>query len=118
MLRPPEDGAPFDHTTIIATLHKLFDLGPPPEARARQAPDLLSALRLERPPNSGPACIDATETRPTRDEMHFHQRRRSNKYQRRLLWPGSLLAAAAAKAAAHTHRARRNRFPLRGEAGA
>ena len=110
VLRPPEDGAPFDHTTIIATLHKLFDLGPPPGARARQAPDLLSALRLERPENSGPACIDATETRPTRDEMHFHRRRPSNSYQRRLLWPGSLLAAAAAKAAAHTHRARRNRF--------
>jgi phospholipase C len=106
VVRPPQAGPPFDHTSIIATLHRLFGLGTPPGARAASAPDLLPALSLDRPSNAGPPGIDATDSVPTREEMHFHRRRPSNSYQRRLLWPGSLLAAAAAKAAAHTHRTR------------
>jgi phospholipase C len=107
VIRPPEGGPPFDHTSIIATLDALFDLGPPLSKRAAQAPTLLSALQLAQPDNGGPARIGATETQPTRQEMRALHRRPRNNYQRRLLWPGTLVAALAAKAAAHTHRARR-----------
>jgi phospholipase C len=109
VIRPAEDGPPFDHTSLIATLDALFGLGPPLSARAAHAPTLLPALSLERPENGGPARIDATETEPTRAEMHATHRRPHNNYQRRLLWPGALLATGAAKAAAHAHHHARRR---------
>lgn len=65
--RPIEDGPayPFDHTSIIATVRKLFNLGEPLTARDRVAPDLLGALSLALPTNDGPARIDpSTETPP------------------------------------------------------
>lgn len=55
ILRPP-GSTPFDHTTIIATLCKLFALDPLTK-RDRSAPDLLSALSLETPSNAGPAYL-------------------------------------------------------------
>lgn len=108
VIRPPTDGPPFDHTSIIATLDALFDLGEPLSLRAARAPTLLPALQLARAENHGPARIDATETEPDREEMAAARRLGHNNYQRRLLWPGSLLAAGAAKAAAHVHRARKS----------
>ena len=59
VVRPPAaaDGGratPFDHCSIQATLHKLFDLGPPLTPRVAAAPDLLSALTLAAPENGGP----------------------------------------------------------------
>lgn len=107
VIRPPEDGPPFDHTSLIATLDALFGLAPPLSARVAAAPDLLSALRLDGPQNLGPSCIDVANSWPTREEMRALHRLPRNNYQRRLRWPGSLIATFAAKAAAHTHRARR-----------
>ncbi len=113
VLRPPEDGPPFDHTSIIATLFALFDLGAPLSARAAVAPDLFSAALLERPENSGPACIGATAAEPTRQELGSLHRLAPNSHQRRLRWPGALLPGLAAAAAAHTHRAGRRVRPRR-----
>ncbi len=107
VLRPPKAGPPFDHTSIIATLGRLFDLGPPLSARTAAAPDLLSAGLLDRPENLGPASIDATEAGPTREEVRALRRLAPNSHQRRMRWPGSLLPGLAAAAAAHTHRAGR-----------
>jgi phospholipase C len=107
IVRPPEGAPPFDHTSLIATLHALFNLGAPLSPRVAAAPDLISALQLERPENMGPPLIDITVSRPTREEMRAMRRRPRNNYQRRLRWPGSLLAAFGASAAAHAHRARR-----------
>jgi phospholipase C len=45
---------PFDHTSILATLRKLFALGTPFTARDKIAPDLLSQLSLNVPSNDGP----------------------------------------------------------------
>ena len=104
VIRPPSDGPPFDHTSIIATLDRLFHLGAPMSPRAARAPDLLPALTLARPENGGPDCIDATDTAPDREEMQGTRALPRNNYQRRLMWPGALLGAGAAKAAAHTHR--------------
>ncbi|HUN42139.1 MAG TPA: alkaline phosphatase family protein [Acetobacteraceae bacterium] len=109
VVRPPSDGPPFDHTSIIATLDRLFDLGTPLSPRVARAPDVLSALTLSRPENGGPDRIHRADTEPDREEMQATLGLRRNNYQRRLMWPGALLAAGAAKAAAHTHRASRGR---------
>jgi phospholipase C len=50
---------PFDHTSVIATLRKRFDLGPPLTARDAAAPDLAAALTLSEPKNLGPERIEA-----------------------------------------------------------
>jgi phospholipase C len=107
ILRAPAGGPPFDHTSIISTLNALFDLGAPLSDRAAAAPDLLPTLRLEQPENMGPACIDVTKLKPTQEEMRSMHRLPHNSYQRRLRWPGALMATLAARTAAHTHRARR-----------
>ncbi len=107
VIRPPENGPPFDHTSLIATFDALFGLSPPLTARVAAAPDLLSALTLERPENMGPPRIDVANSWPTREEMRAMHKLPRNSYQRRLRWPGALMATFAAKAAAHTHRARR-----------
>jgi phospholipase C len=49
---------PFDHTSIIATLRKLFPIGGPLTNRDRMAPDLLGPLSLLDPTNDGPLHID------------------------------------------------------------
>jgi len=111
VLRPPADGPPFDHASIIGTLGALFDLGTPLSPRVAAAPGLLPVL-LARPDNPGPQCIDANEARATREEVRSLHRRSPNSHQRRMRWPGVLVAGLAAKAAAHGHRTRR-RLPLR-----
>jgi phospholipase C len=65
---PNADGNtyPFDHTSIIATIRKLFGLGQKLTERDDKAPDLLSALSLVVPANDGPASID-----PGLDESKF-----------------------------------------------
>jgi phospholipase C len=62
IIRPPQNPAgepifPFDHASIIATLHKLFELGPPMTPRVAAAPDLLCAPTLEQPENDGPEHV-------------------------------------------------------------
>jgi phospholipase C len=49
---------PFDHSSIIATLRRLFSLGDALTNRDRVAPDLLGPLSLENPTNDGPTHID------------------------------------------------------------
>lgn len=106
VLRPPDDGPPFDHTSIIATLSALFDLGAPLSPRSAAAPDLLSTLRLECPDNPGPPSIYATEAKATREETRALRDLPNNGHQRRMHHPSTLVPALAAQAAAHTHRAK------------
>ncbi|MDQ2803694.1 MAG: hypothetical protein M3Y41_13825, partial [Pseudomonadota bacterium] len=68
VVRPPKDGPPFDHTSLIATLHRLFDLGPAPTPRVAAAPDLLSALALDAPDNRGPEQLEPSDARADRAE--------------------------------------------------
>lgn len=60
---------PFDHTSIIATLRKLFDLGPPLTDRDDAAPDLLGPLSLLEPTNDGPDNITPQAAQPTAAEI-------------------------------------------------
>jgi|KBSMisStandDraft_5_1062788.scaffolds.fasta_scaffold02343_3 phospholipase C len=57
VLRPPPGGYPFDHTSIIATLNKLFGPFEPLTQRDQHAPDLLGCLGLSAPTNYGPRSI-------------------------------------------------------------
>jgi phospholipase C len=61
-MRAPASGPPFDHTSVIATLRKRFNLGAPLSKRDAVAPDLGSAADawLAKPDNLGPDHIDAT----------------------------------------------------------
>jgi phospholipase C len=55
----PHNGPPypFDHTSVIATLRKCFNLGGPLTQRDAVAPDLESVLNLDTPSNDGPAMV-------------------------------------------------------------
>ncbi|HET9389968.1 MAG TPA: alkaline phosphatase family protein [Steroidobacteraceae bacterium] len=59
ILRAPAGTRPFDHTSIIATLRKRFDLGDALTARDASAPDLSGVLSLQTPDNLGPPRVDA-----------------------------------------------------------
>ena len=101
IVRPPlgPDGAetgPFDHTSILATLHKLFDIGAPMTPRVAAAPDLLSALTLERPGNDGPERLTIDPHRPQAPELKKFRRRRRNQNQRNLRNPLLFLPRGAA----------------------
>ncbi|HVB66331.1 MAG TPA: alkaline phosphatase family protein [Acetobacteraceae bacterium] len=61
VLRAPGP-VPFDHTTIIATLRALWNIGPL-TARDAAAPHLLGLL-TDQPDNDGPARIDALPLAP------------------------------------------------------
>jgi phospholipase C len=101
VIRPPSgrDGAPgfpFDHASIPATLHRLFDIGPPLTARIAAAPDLLSALTLDDPENTGPERLSFNPQLPDRGEMLEYRRRHRNRHQRNLRHPMLARPAAAA----------------------
>ena len=57
----PVGATPFDHTSIIATLRRRFDLGPPLTDRDAAAPSIEAVLNLPAPTNIGPERIDAPE---------------------------------------------------------
>ena len=82
---------PFDHTSIIATLRKLFDLGDPLTSRDAVAPDLLDALSLDEPTNDGPARIDADTAEPTDEELQAHADAPPNDMQKALCHSAALL---------------------------
>lgn len=46
VFRAPSGSQPFDHTSVIATIRRCFDLGEPLSDRDRNAPDLSSLLTL------------------------------------------------------------------------
>ena len=108
VLRPPRPTAgepyhPFDHTSIIATLQKIFDLAPPLTPRVAAAPDLLSALTLDKPENDGPERIAAHPRRPSAQEVRAHARRPRNRLQRGL-GAHAGVPGAVVRAIAHGHR--------------
>ncbi len=112
IIRPPQDGPPFDHTSIIATLHRLFELGPEPTPRVAAAPDLLGALSLPGPENQGPSRMVEVAVEADRAELRRLRQLRSNHHQRRLRHPAALIPGLAARVAAHIHR----RWPKRDRA--
>jgi len=58
-------GAPYDHTSIIATMRKRFSLSSPLTARDSAAPDLDGLLSLMKPTNLGPLRVNALPYAPS-----------------------------------------------------
>jgi phospholipase C len=91
LVRPPDGHPyPFDHTSILATLRKLFSLGAPLTARDAAAPDLTHALSLPEPTNDGPAFVEIPEVRTSQADLVAADREPPNSMQ-----------VSLAKAAAH-----------------
>ncbi len=102
IIRPPAPGlTPFDHTSISATLHRLFGTAFL-TARDAVAPDLLSAL-TDGPDNPGPDHIVAPPVPPpTADDVLTAANKAPNSYQTALAAAASSLpGGTGATAAAH-----------------
>jgi phospholipase C len=109
IIRPPPRGdgtpyGPFEHASIIATLQSIFDLGPPLTSRVAAVPNLLGALALEQPENSGPTQLSVHPQRPSSAEAWAYARRRRNGLQHSLRDPLSGLPGAMARVIAHARR--------------
>jgi phospholipase C len=102
--QPNGKGFPFDHCSIQATLHRLFDLGPPLTPRVAAAPDLLPALTLAAPSNNGPEELEIDPQKASRDELRAYRRRLPNRHQANLRSPMHGLPAAAARVIGHLRR--------------
>ena len=98
----PHGLTPFDHTSIIATLAKLFPFAPL-TARDAAAPDLLSAL-TGNGTNNGPAFITAEEATPTDLELATAVAAKPNGLQKALSTAALLLPTAGANIDAHAQR--------------
>jgi phospholipase C len=92
---------PFDHSSIIATLRKLFQLGDPLTARDAAAPDLIGPLSLIDPTNDGPVSVSATPREPTAAELSKSASAPPNHMQRSLAAMSAQLPLKAAQASAH-----------------
>lgn len=96
-----EPAFPFDHCSIQATLHRLFDLGAPLTSRVAAAPDLLNALSLPTPENHGPHRIDFEQLSPSAAEVERHHHLPRNRHQRNFRHPTLGFPATAARLTAH-----------------
>jgi phospholipase C len=101
IIRPPGE-TPFDHTSIIATLAKLFPFAPL-TARDAAAPDLLGALTGDGT-NNGPGSITAEEATPTDAELSAAVAAKPNGLQAALSTAALMLPTAGANTAAHIER--------------
>lgn len=101
VIRPPGP-TPFDHTSIIATLRKLFPFAPL-TPRDAAAPDLLGALTGDGG-NDGPAFISAAEPTPDSDELATAAAAKPNGMQQALSTAALLLPTAGANHDTHVKR--------------
>jgi phospholipase C len=105
VIRPPAPGlTPFDHTSIIATLRKLFDFAPLTK-RDEAAPDLLGALDAQ-PNNDGPAPVTALAIPPTPGQVARAAAKPPNSLQKSLSTAALQLPTAGADIATHIQRLR------------
>jgi phospholipase C len=106
VIRPPGP-TPFDHTSIIATLGKLFGFEPL-TARDAAAPNLLDALQaFNAPPdNDGPSSVTAPAPPPAEQEVTRAAARPPNDLQKSLATAAVHLPTAGADVATHVQRLR------------
>jgi phospholipase C len=103
IIRPPAGSDyPFDHTSILATLRNLFDLGAPLTKRDEAAPDVLHALSLATPSNTGPASLAVPAPDVTNDFVVSAHESPPNHLQQALAEMASHLPAGVANIASHT----------------
>jgi phospholipase C len=102
---------PFDHTSIIATLRKLFNLGAPLTDRDAAAPDLIGPLSLDQPENDGPDSVGTVEHRPSPAEVERAVSAPPNHMQQGLCSLAGHLPAEAAVLAAHAGELTKGQVP-------
>jgi phospholipase C len=98
----PSGATPFDHTSIIATLGKLFGFAPL-TPRDAAAPDLLAALSVQ-PNNDGPASIVAPAVPPAPETVARAAAKQPNDMQKSLTTAAVQLPTAGADIGAHIQR--------------
>lgn len=101
VIRPRGD-IPFDHTSIIATLRALFEIGPLTK-RDAAAPNLLAALNAQAN-NDGPASIVAPAIPPAREQVERASNQPLNDLQRSLSIAAVRLPTLGADIGAHIRR--------------
>jgi phospholipase C len=111
VIRPPDGSPPFDHTSILATLRKLFDLGAPLTRRDASAPDLLPALSLPGPDNNGPPSLQVPAPDSTNESVMAAHEQPPNHLQQALAEMASHLPAGTANVAIHTAALRSGLLP-------
>jgi phospholipase C len=103
VIRPPAASPhPFDHTSILATLRSLFDLGAPLTRRDAAAPDLLHALSLQSPSNTGPASLQIPAQDATNESVMIAHQRPPSALQQALAEMASHLPAGTANVASQS----------------
>jgi phospholipase C len=104
IIRPP-GLTPFDHTSIIATLRKVFTF-PPLTARDAGAPDLVDALNALHagPDNDGPSSVMAPAVPPPLAQVARAATKPPNSLQKSLATAALQLPTAGADPAAHIQR--------------
>lgn len=107
VIRPTTELTPFDHTSIISTLRKLFGIGPL-TARDAAAPDLVDALEALHtgPDNDGPAAISAPAVPPVSAQVARVASKPPNSLQKSLATAALQLPTAGADPAMHIQRLR------------
>ncbi len=98
----PAGPTPFDHTSIIATLRKLYNFAPLTE-RDKAAPDLLALLDAE-PNNDGPASITAPAIPPAPTQVARAAAKPPNNLQQSLSTLAVQLPTVGADVGAHIQR--------------
>jgi phospholipase C len=102
VIRPPAAAAyPFDHTSILATLRALFDLGEALTRRDDAAPNLLHALSLPGPSNTGPASIPVPAPDVSNDQIAMAHQEPPNHLQQALAEMTSHLPPGVANIPSH-----------------
>jgi phospholipase C len=109
---PPGSQYPFDHTSIIATLRKLYALGGPLTARDDAAPDLLHALSLPQPSNAGPDHLPVPMATPKPAMLAATKSEPPNDLQLALAQASAKLPTGSANAPEQARAAARSKAPL------
>jgi phospholipase C len=106
VIRPP-GLTPFDHTSIIATLRKLFNFAPL-TARDAAAPDLVDALAVLNtgPDNDGPPSVAAPAVPPPLAQVARAAAKPPNSLQKSLATAALQLPTAGADPLVHIQRLR------------
>jgi phospholipase C len=112
ILRAPKGGAPFDHTSILATLRKRFALSAPLTRRDAAAPDLgMVDMWLNTPDNLGPERIEALPEEDFAARLEASRRDPVNDLQKSLLHINAQLPTPDRTVKEHIE-ARKSRGPV------
>jgi phospholipase C len=111
----PAGPTPFDHTSVSATLGKLFGF-PPLTKRDAAAPDLLSVLNGDGS-NDGPASVPVIESTPSSAQIAASAAREPNRMQHALNQAAVQLPAAGADVSAHMQQLASSPAPVLPPAG-